>query len=155
MVEADTRPEIAIRTGARAAARAVRRGLRAVRGARAEWATEYRAWARKWLAGHGRGIDEAQDLVYLSMVIHHLARPATGMTAEQLRCGETLRIAYAATKSAIGLALGEPGLAMAWGRTAAAMESKARGTKNREVSLQAKDFLEEIAAATVLTNAEQ
>ena len=35
-------------------ARAIRRGVKSLRGVRAEWATDYRRWARRWLSGEDR-----------------------------------------------------------------------------------------------------
>lgn len=42
------------RAGERTVVRAIRRGIRSLRGVRAQWATTWRCWARRWLSGEDR-----------------------------------------------------------------------------------------------------
>jgi hypothetical protein len=45
----------------RIVARAIRRGVKSIRGVRAEWATKYRRWARRWLSGEDRSAEAAVE----------------------------------------------------------------------------------------------
>ncbi len=44
----------------RIVSRAIRRGQRSLRGIRAQWATDWRRWARRWLSGEDRSADAAR-----------------------------------------------------------------------------------------------
>lgn len=57
---ADVRPALH-RAIERIVARAIRQGVKSIRGIREQWATDYRRWARRWLSGVDRSAEAAAE----------------------------------------------------------------------------------------------
>jgi len=111
----------------RIVARAIRHGIRSLRGVRASWATEWRRWARRWLSGEDRSESAAASA--------EAAAEAAAMWAASAAAEAAAEAASAAARAEVMGAL-----AAMWAAEAA-MWAAAR---NHELLLQARDIHREI-----------
>ena len=137
-------------------ARAIRRGVKSLRGVRAEWATDYRRWARRWLSGEDRTWAAAREA---AAAAGEAAWEAAREAAEA--AGEAAWEAAWAVAREAEAAAGEAAWEAAWAvaraaareaagaaARAAAREAARAAAEAAELKLQARDIRREIPAWT-------